>query len=142
MRHTLTPAQPAVIQSRDPRPLTIAVRTMGGASGLRTCGGNVTVSVDLLNARIQGSQMAFSENHVLTQSPQPNVLCLLIMSLVHNEKPLVKLKILRCFSIFCPRSLSRGLLQVRGVCKYKKVYITYLGNPRNRCSNRPWSKLL
>ncbi|KAK3783638.1 hypothetical protein RRG08_063038 [Elysia crispata] len=53
MRHTLTPAQPAVIQSRDPRPLTIAVRTMGGASGLRTCGGNVTVSVDLLNARIQ-----------------------------------------------------------------------------------------
>ncbi|KAK3780551.1 hypothetical protein RRG08_007403, partial [Elysia crispata] len=53
MRHTLTPAQPAVVQSRDPRPLTIAVRTMGGASGLRTCGGNVTVSVDLLNARIQ-----------------------------------------------------------------------------------------
>ncbi|RUS84625.1 hypothetical protein EGW08_007597, partial [Elysia chlorotica] len=53
MQHTLVPAQPAVIQSRDPRPLTIAVKTVGGATGLRTCAGNVTVSVDLLNARIQ-----------------------------------------------------------------------------------------
>ncbi|GFS08872.1 collagen alpha-1(XIV) chain [Elysia marginata] len=53
MQHTLVPAQPIVIQSRDPRPLTIAVQTMGGALGSRTCSGSVTVSVDLLNARIQ-----------------------------------------------------------------------------------------
>ena len=54
MQHTLVSTQPVVIQSRDPRPLTIAVRTGGGVLGSRTCNGNVTVSVDLLNARIRG----------------------------------------------------------------------------------------
>ncbi|GFO49026.1 collagen alpha-1(xiv) chain [Plakobranchus ocellatus] len=53
MQHTLVPAQPVVIQSRDPRPLTIAVKTGGGASIPNQCTGNFTISVDLLSVRIQ-----------------------------------------------------------------------------------------